>query len=143
MISFIFYVIFLLDDHFLCATQQELLRLVSSNDEDSYNSNAFYLSNDIQTQPNTPFAAMIAKQQTNYAITDTKQDKRATVTYGIGVPGKDSVKEVSFTAFFNENFLKNIIICKLGEKNGNFAFQLGKQNFKQKKKKVKENCIFA
>lgn len=71
-----------------------MLRLVSSNDEDSYNSNAFFLSNDMQTVPNTPFAAMIAKQQTNYAIAESNQDKRSTVTYGIGVPGKDSVKEV-------------------------------------------------
>lgn len=68
-----------------------MLRLVSSNDEDSYNSNAFYLNDNVQTVPNTPFAAMLAKQQTNYAITE---DKRSTVTYGIGVPGKDSVKEV-------------------------------------------------
>lgn len=48
----------------------------------------------MQTVPNTPFAAMIAKQQTNYAIAESNQDKRSTVTYGIGVPGKDSVKEV-------------------------------------------------
>lgn len=69
------------------------MRLVSSNDEDSYNSNAFYLNENVQTLPNTPFAAMMAKQQTNYAIAE---DKRSTVTYGIGVPGKDSVKEVNF-----------------------------------------------
>lgn len=73
-----------------------MLRLVSSNDEDSYNSNAFYLSDNMQTLPNTPFAAMIAKQQTNYAIAESNQDKRSTVTYGIGVPGKDSVKEVHY-----------------------------------------------
>lgn len=70
------------------------MRLVSSNDEDSYHTNAFYLNDNVQTLPNTPFAAMIAKQQTNYAIAESKQDKRSTVTYGIGVPGKDSVKEV-------------------------------------------------
>lgn len=70
------------------------MRLISSNDEDSYNANAFYLSDNVQTVSNTPFAAMIAKQQTNYAIAELNQDKRSTVTYGIGVPGKDSVKEV-------------------------------------------------
>lgn len=74
------------------------MRLVSSNDEDSYNSNAFYLSDNVQTSANTPFAAMIAKQQTNYAIAESNQDKRATVSYGIGVPGKDSVKEVRFNS---------------------------------------------
>lgn len=71
-----------------------MLRLVSSNDEDSYSSNAFYLNNEMQTVPNTPFAAMLAKQQTNYAISESNQDKRTIVTYGVGVPGKDSVKEV-------------------------------------------------
>lgn len=49
----------------------------------------------MHTVPNTPFAAMLAKQQTNYAIADSNQDKRTAVTYGVGVPGKDSVKEVS------------------------------------------------
>lgn len=45
--------------------------------------------------PNTPFAAMIAKQQTNHALTDANQEhKRININYGIGVPGKDSVKEV-------------------------------------------------
>lgn len=71
------------------------MRLVSSNDEDSYNANAFYLSDNVQTVSNTPFAAMLAKQQTNYAIAELNQDKRSTATYGIGVPGKDSVREVS------------------------------------------------
>lgn len=78
----------------MCFHFKELLRLVSSNDEDSYGTNAFHLNNDMQIAPNTPFAAMLAKQQTNYAITELNQNKRTTANYGIGVPGKDSVKEV-------------------------------------------------
>lgn len=73
------------------------MRLVSSNDEDSYNTNAFYLNSELTetTVSNTPFAAMIAKQQTNYAVADANQEqKRINLNYGIGVPGKDSVKEV-------------------------------------------------
>lgn len=47
------------------------------------------------TVSNTPFAAMIAKQHTNYAATNANQEqKRININYGIGVPGKDSVKEV-------------------------------------------------
>lgn len=80
-----------------------MLRLVSSNDEDSYNSNTFYLSDNVNTLSNTPFAAMIAKQQTNYAIAETNQDKRSGVTYGVGVPGKDSVKEVRFNTVENDS----------------------------------------
>lgn len=76
-----------------------MLRLVSSNDEDSYNTNAFYLNSELASDtavPNTPFAAMIAKQQTNYALADANQEqKRININYGIGVPGKYSVKEVS------------------------------------------------
>lgn len=77
-----------------------MLRLVSSNDEDSYNTNAFYLNSETveatAAVPNTPFAALIAKQQTNYALADANQEqKRMSVNYGIGVPGKSSVKEVS------------------------------------------------
>lgn len=71
------------------------MRLVSDNDEDAYNSNAFYLSENVQTVSNTPFAAMLAKQQTNYASAEAKPDKRSAANYGIGVPGRDSVKEVS------------------------------------------------
>lgn len=77
---------------------KELLRLVSSNDEDSYNTNAFYLNSELAETvvPNTPFAAMIAKQHTNHALTDAKNQEhnRININYGIGVPGKDSVKEV-------------------------------------------------
>ncbi|XP_031624324.1 WD repeat-containing protein 75 [Contarinia nasturtii] len=101
--------------YFLSSDKQELLRLVSTNDEDSYNSNAFYLSDNVQTLPNTPFAAMIAKQQTNYAIAE---DKRSTVTYGIGVPGKDSVKELTSLQahtmapmnLFCTSFLKSLLV---------------------------------
>lgn len=75
-----------------------MLRLVSSNDEDSYNTNAFYLNSELASDTavqNTPFAAMIAKQQTNYALADANQEqKRININYGIGVPGKHSVKEV-------------------------------------------------
>lgn len=80
-----------------CFNSKELLRLVSSNDEDSYNTNAFYLNRELAETivPNTPFAAMLAKQQTNHAIADANQEhKRININYGIGVPGKDSVKEV-------------------------------------------------
>lgn len=83
---------------FFSSNLKELLRLVSSNDEDSYNTNAFYLNSEIAEMavPNTPFAAMIANQQTNYALTDANQEhKRININYGIGVLGKDSVKEVS------------------------------------------------
>lgn len=82
----------------LCFDSKELLRLVSSNDEDSYNTNAFYLNRELAETvvPNTPFAAMLAKQQTNHALAEANQEhKRININYGIGVPGKDSVKEVS------------------------------------------------
>lgn len=72
---------------------QELFRLVSSSDEESFNTNAYYLSDNLQALPNTPFAAMIATQQANYAIA-SNQDRRSTNTYGIGVAGKDSVTQV-------------------------------------------------
>lgn len=81
-----------------CFNSKELLRLVSSNDEDSYNTNAFYLNRELAETvvTNTPFAAMLAKQQTNHALADANQEhKRININYGIGVPGKDSVKEVS------------------------------------------------
>lgn len=45
--------------------------------------------------PNTAFAAMIAKEQTNNAAKLRNQDTRSSDTYGIGVLGKNSVKEVS------------------------------------------------
>lgn len=65
---------------------------MSSSDEESFNSNAFYLSDNLQPLPSTAFAAMIAKEQTNNAAKSTNQDTRSTV---IGVLGKNSVKEVS------------------------------------------------
>lgn len=68
---------------------------MSSSDEESFNSNAFYLSDNLQPLPNTAFAAMIAKEQTNNATKSTNQDTRSTETHGIGVLGKNSVKEVS------------------------------------------------
>lgn len=82
---------------FFCFNSKELLRLVSSNDEDSYNTNAFYLNRELAetTMPNIPFAAMLAKQQTNHALAEANQEhKRININYGVGVPGKDSVKEV-------------------------------------------------
>lgn len=71
-----------------------MFRLVSSSDEESFNTNAYYLSDNLRALPNTPFAAMIATQQANYAIA-SNQDRRSTNTYGIGVAGKDSVKQVN------------------------------------------------
>lgn len=68
--------------------------MVSSNDMESFNSNAMYLSDNLQPLPYTPFAAMLAKQQQNYA-SGSDQDNRSIDTYSIGVLGKNSVKEVS------------------------------------------------
>lgn len=70
------------------------MRLVSSNDMESFNTTATYLSDNLQPLPYTPFAAMIAKQQQNYA-SGSDQDNRSNDTYSIGVLGKNSVKEVS------------------------------------------------
>lgn len=68
---------------------------MSSSDEESFNSNAFYLSENLQPLPNTTFAAMTAKEQTNNATKSTNQDTRSTNAHEIGVLGKNSVKEVS------------------------------------------------
>lgn len=67
---------------------------MSSNDMESFNTTATYLSDNLQPLPYTPFAAMMAKQQQNYA-SGSDQDNRSNDTYSIGVLGKNSVKEVS------------------------------------------------
>lgn len=77
---------------------------MSDSDEESYNPNANYLSGNLQALPNTPFAAMIAEQRSNYAIA-TNQDNRSKDTYGLGAPGKNSIKEVCFFEdFFRRYF---------------------------------------
>lgn len=93
---------------------QELLRLVSSNDMESFNTTASYLSDNLQPLPYTPFAAMLAKQQQNYA-SGSDRDNRSNDTYSIGVPGKNSVKEVSsitlmqILPFF---VMKSVALCR-------------------------------
>lgn len=80
--------------------KQELLRLVSNNDMESFNTTATYLSDNLAPLPYTPFAAMLAKQQQNYT-SGSDQDNRTTDTYSIGVLGKNSIKEVNqFTNTF-------------------------------------------
>lgn len=91
---------------------QELFRLVSRYDMESFPTNATYLSDNLQPLPYTPFAAMIAKQQNNYA-TSTDKDNRTTDTYSIGVLGKNSVKEVSSDfCFYSFLFLQSKLLNK-------------------------------
>lgn len=70
-----------------------MLRLVPSNDIESLNEHAAYLSESLQPLPSTPFAAMIAKQIHNDAA--AYKDGSSRDAFTIGVPGKASVKEVS------------------------------------------------
>lgn len=69
------------------------MRLVSSNDMESLNVNAAYLSETLQPIPYTPFAALMARQINNESAS-TVQDARSTGRFTIGLLGKASVKEV-------------------------------------------------
>ncbi|XP_055551101.1 WD repeat-containing protein 75 [Wyeomyia smithii] len=96
---------------------QELLHLVSDSDEESQGP-VIYMTDMLgKGLPNTPFAAMLAKQTSSEGKQMALQNN---VTSAIGVPGKSSIKEIAASSahamapisLLCKDFLKSLLILE-------------------------------